>query len=160
MIVPGSNVVNIVHDLLRKCKTSDPMCWQQFGRQMRAANIPMELVEHFARRRHIQQWKWTLTPKQIQVDEYNFPTIRSLIKTRALSPWWGRNYSNYTTIGSYGGVAALRRVVPEHDVQRWLSEHDTYTLHKHVRRRFKRRCVVVGGPNQQWQADLVDISRL
>ena len=33
-------------------------------------------------------------------------------------------------------------------------------LHKPVRRRFKRRCVVVGGPNQQWQADLVDESRL
>ena len=29
-----------------------------------------------------------------------------------------------------------------------------------VRRHFKRRCVVVGGPNQQWQADLVDMSRL
>ena len=29
-----------------------------------------------------------------------------------------------------------------------------------MRRRFKRRCVVVGGPNQQWQGDLVDVSRL
>ena len=29
-----------------------------------------------------------------------------------------------------------------------------------MRRRFKRRCVVVGSPNQQWQADLVDLSRL
>ena len=29
-----------------------------------------------------------------------------------------------------------------------------------MRRHFKRRCVVVGGPNQQWQADLVDMSRL
>ena len=59
----------------------------------------------------------------------------------------------------YGGIAALRRVVPEQDVERWLSEQDTYTLHIPVRRRFKRRCVVVGGPNQQWQADLVDMSR-
>ena len=45
-------------------------------------------------------------------------------------------------------------------LERWLSERDTYTLHKPVRRRFKRSCVVVGGPNQQWQADLVDMSRL
>ena len=29
-----------------------------------------------------------------------------------------------------------------------------------MRRRFRSRCVVVGGPNQQWQADLVDVSRL
>ena len=63
-------------------------------------------------------------------------------------------------VGSYGGVAALRRVVPEQDVERWLSEQDTYKLHNPVRRRFKRRCVVVGGPNQQWQADLADMWRL
>ena len=39
----GSNVVDLVHDLLRKRKTSDPIGWQQFGSQMRAANIPVEL---------------------------------------------------------------------------------------------------------------------
>ena len=31
MVVPGSNVVDIVHDLLCKHKTSDPIGWQQFG---------------------------------------------------------------------------------------------------------------------------------
>ena len=64
VVVPGSNVVDLVHDLLRKRKTSDPIGWQQFGSQMRAANIPMELVGNVARRRHIQQRKRTLTPKQ------------------------------------------------------------------------------------------------
>ena len=71
-----------------------------------------------------------------------------------------QRYYDQKLVGSYGGVAALRRVVPDKHVKRWLSEQDTYTLHKPVRRRFKRRCVVVGGPNQQWQADLVDVSRL
>ena len=72
-----------------------------------------------------------------------------------------RHYYDPERVGSYGGVAALRRVVPaERDVERWLSTQDAYTLHKPVRRHFKRRCVVVGGPNQQWQADLVDMSRL
>ena len=71
-----------------------------------------------------------------------------------------QRYYNQKLVGSYGGVAALRRVVSGQDVERRLSEQDTYTLHKPVRRRFKRRCVVVGGPNQQWQADLVDVSRL
>ena len=72
-----------------------------------------------------------------------------------------RHYYDHKCVGSYGGVAALRRVVPaERDVERWLSTQDAYTLHKPVRRHFKRRCVVVGGPNQQWQADLVDMSRL
>ena len=72
-----------------------------------------------------------------------------------------RRYYDQKRVGSYGGVAALQRVVPaERDVERWLSMQDAYTLHKPVRRHFKRRCVVVGGPNQQWQADLVDMSRL
>ena len=71
-----------------------------------------------------------------------------------------QRYYDQKLVGSYGGVAALRRVVPDQHVKRWLSEQDTYTLHKPVRRSFKRRCVVVGGPNQQWQADLVDVSRL
>ncbi len=69
-------------------------------------------------------------------------------------------YYDLNRVGSYGGVAALRRVVPEQGVERWLSKEDAYTLHKPVRRRLKRRCVVVGCPNQQWQADLVDMSRL
>ena len=64
MVVPGSNVVDLVHDLLRKRKTSDPIGWQQFGSQMRAANIPRELFGNVARRRHIQQRKRTLIPKQ------------------------------------------------------------------------------------------------
>ena len=46
-------------------------------------------------------------------------------------------------VGSYGGVDALRRVVPEQDVERWLSKQDAYTLHKPVRRHFNRRCVEV-----------------
>ena len=49
MVVPGSNVVDFVHDLLRKRKTSDPIGRQQFGSQMRAAHIPMELVGNVAR---------------------------------------------------------------------------------------------------------------
>ena len=57
MVVLGSNVVDLVHDLLRKRKTSDPIGWQQFGSQMCAANIPMELVGNIARRQHMKQKK-------------------------------------------------------------------------------------------------------
>ena len=71
-----------------------------------------------------------------------------------------QRYYDPKRVGSYGGVAGLRRVAAEQDVERWLSEQDTYTHHKPVRRRFKRCCIVVGGPNQQWQPDLVYMSRL
>ena len=48
-----------------------------------------------------------------------------------------QRYYDQKLVGSYGGV------VPDQAFERWLSEQDTYTLHKLVRRRFKRRCVVV-----------------
>ena len=67
-------------------------------------------------------------------------------------------YFDAKRIGSYGGVAALKRAshTPVRFDKKWLS----YTLHKPVRTTFKWRCVVVGGPHQQWQADLVDVSNL
>ena len=60
--VPSSNVVDLVHDLLRTRKTSDPVGLQQFARQMHAANIPMELVGNVARRRHTQKRTRIPTP--------------------------------------------------------------------------------------------------
>ena len=71
--VPGSNVIDLVHDLLRKRKTSDPIGWQQFASQMRAANIPMELVGNVAKRRHIQKRKRTLTPKPVKGRRVQLP---------------------------------------------------------------------------------------
>ena len=52
--VTGSNVVNLVNDLLRKRKT-DPTGSQPFARQLRAMNLPMELVGNVARRDYIRQ---------------------------------------------------------------------------------------------------------
>ena len=53
--IPGSNIVDLVHDLLRNRKTVDPIGWQQIANQMHSANIPMELVGNVARRQHIQK---------------------------------------------------------------------------------------------------------
>ena len=52
--VAGNNVVDLVNDLLRKRKT-DPTGWQPFARQLRAMNLPMELVGNVARRDYIRQ---------------------------------------------------------------------------------------------------------
>ena len=52
--VAGSNVVDLVNDLLRKRKT-DPTGWQPFARQLRAMNLPMELVGNVTRRAYIRQ---------------------------------------------------------------------------------------------------------
>ena len=52
--VAGSNVVDLVNDLLRKRKT-DPTGWQPFARHLRAMNLPIELVGNVARRDYIRQ---------------------------------------------------------------------------------------------------------
>lgn len=69
--------------------------------------------------------------------------------------------------GSYGGVEQLfraaKQVLPaikREQVEEWLSEQDTYTLHKPVRYTFPRKQVIVGGIDHQWQADLADVSQL
>ena len=51
--VSGSNVVDLVNDLLLKRKT-DPTGWQPLARQLRAMNLPMELVGNVARRDYIR----------------------------------------------------------------------------------------------------------
>ena len=54
--VPGSNVVDLVNDLLRQRKTvGTPTGWQVFARQLGAMNLPMELVGNEVRRLAIQQ---------------------------------------------------------------------------------------------------------
>lgn len=41
----------------------------------------------------------------------------------------------------------------------WLQSQDTYTLHKPVTKRFRRRKTIVGGINDQFQADLIDMQK-
>ena len=68
---------------------------------------------------------------------------------------------------SFGGLQRLKdasgskgRKLKHKQIVKWLSSQDTYTLHKPVRHHFPRAKVVVGGIDHQWQADLVDVSKL
>ena len=45
-------------------------------------------------------------------------------------------------------------------IKEWLMMQDTYTLHKPIRRNFKRNRVIVGGIDQQWQMDLADMQSM
>ena len=62
--IPGSNITDLVHDLVRKRKTFEPVGWQQLTSQLRGSNIPMELVGNAARRQHIQRGEITPRKKQ------------------------------------------------------------------------------------------------
>src|ERR1700729_3139302 len=74
-----------------------------------------------------------------------------------------RQYYEPSRPGAYGGAVALQRNLPKRrtkEIKEWLSHQDTYTLHKPIRRRFKRRPTVTGGIDQQFQADLIDMRKL
>ena len=68
---------------------------------------------------------------------------------------------------AFGGVEAIYRAaqkdrvnINRQRIKEWLSKQPTYTLHKPIRKRFKRNRVMVNGIDQQWQADLVDMTSL
>lgn len=78
-----------------------------------------------------------------------------------------RTYYDPNHPAGFGGVDAVYRAarrdgvkVGRKEILEWLRQQPTYTLHKPVRRRFRRNRVVVHGMDQQWQADLVDMSSL
>ena len=45
-------------------------------------------------------------------------------------------------------------------IKQWLKTQDTYTLHKPVRKKFRRNKIWVFGMDSQWEADLVDLASL
>src|SRR6267154_2652894 len=69
-------------------------------------------------------------------------------------------YFNPALPGSFGGVNALSKVSNRNDVKEWLSGQDAFTLHKPVRRKFKRRRTICVGVDHLWQIDLVDLTSL
>jgi hypothetical protein len=73
-------------------------------------------------------------------------------------------YQDPSHPGSFGGVDALFRAsrgkISRKVIQSWLKGVDAYTLHKPVSRNFPTNRVIVHAIDQQWQADLVDLSSL
>ena len=64
----------------------------------------------------------------------------------------------------FGSVERLYRDVKYNPTPRqileWLMAQDAFTLHKPVRRNFKRNRVLVSGIDEQWQLDLADMQSL
>ena len=69
-------------------------------------------------------------------------------------------YYNPAKVGSFGGIDSLVRGSDVKNVKDWLKSQETYTLHKPIRRRFKRRKTYCLGLDHLWQIDLVDVSSL
>ena len=73
--VRGSNVVDLVNDVLRKRKYFNPQGWETFGEALREASVPQDLIGHEDRWKYITQTK-EKTCRQTSVSSYT--TNRSL----------------------------------------------------------------------------------
>lgn len=51
-VIRGSNIVDLVNDMLRHRKSFQPRGWQDFARALRQSNVPLDLVGN----RH--RWEW------------------------------------------------------------------------------------------------------
>ena len=68
---------------------------------------------------------------------------------------------------AYAGKSKLLQDAEEHDsnisaedIEEWFKSHLAYTLHKQIHFNFKTKPVVVHQIDEQWQIDLVDMSKL
>lgn len=68
----------------------------------------------------------------------------------------------YNPETGYSSIAELSRrtKIKSSDIQKWLMEQEVYTRHKPIKVRYKTRRVITSGIDQQWQADLCDMSSL
>ena len=83
-------------------------------------------------------------------------------KTTSLSEQWLSHYHDPRAEGSLGGVQRFARAhkIPLKKAQPVLERDLAYTLHKPRRRRFPTLLVIVGGLDDQWVADLVEVQPL
>lgn len=76
-------------------------------------------------------------------------------------------YYNPVNAGSFSGPDKLyqyvrkqgKYVLSKYKIRKWLQRQEAYSLQKGVRRRFKRNKVIVLGIDDQWDADLMDMSK-
>ena len=78
------------------------------------------------------------------------------------TPSWLSRYHDPRAPGSLGGVQRFAKAhrLPLKKAQRVLEQDLAYTLHKPRRRRFPTVPVIVGGLDDQWVADLVEVQPL
>jgi len=76
-------------------------------------------------------------------------------------------YYDPSVPGSFGGINALYRSMRDssnkrslNEIREWFESQKAYNLHKPSRKRFRRNVILVHGVDEQFQADLADMSML
>ena len=65
--------------------------------------------------------------------------------------------------GSFAGLGRFKASLQPKlraKADEWLREQDVYNLHQSVKRKFQRQQITTNGIDDQWQADLVDVTRI
>lgn len=72
-----------------------------------------------------------------------------------------KNKNAYSSILKLLNAARkINRNINLEDVKNWLNKQETYTTHKISFRKFKRNPIIVSKIDQEWQIDLMDVSKL
>ena len=110
-----------------------------------------------APRKKTQRWSTTTT----KLKRTKRPVSSSTKKSKVSQQWLSR-YHDPSAPGSLGGVQRFAKAqgLPLKQAQRLLERDLAYTLHKPRRRRFPTVPVIVGGLDDQWVADLVEVQPL
>jgi hypothetical protein len=75
-------------------------------------------------------------------------------------------YLDPASPASFQGVGKIYKYVKQQGkykigrskIQKWLNNQDSYSINKHTNKKFNRGRVLVSGINDQWEADLADLS--
>ena len=80
------------------------------------------------------------------------------VKNYYLDP---KNPGSFSGINSFSKSLADKKIkINKGDLESILLEQDSYSLHRPIKKRFKRNQVIVSGIDDTWQADLVDVSSI
>ena len=177
-VIKGSNIVDLVNDIVRHRKDFHPHGWQEFARALRRGNVLQDLIGNQRRWDWMHRESTTLTKSGVRSnqtgtstserEEMGIPIINKFLRDGFHSTMWKREkqlsstYYDVKGIRRFEGIRSLAKnsKVKTKQAKAWLSSQDSYTLHKPIRYKFPRRKTIVAGPNQQWQADLIDVSGL
>ena len=124
--------MDLVNDVLRKRRKSDPVGWQTFAQQLKRINLPMEMVGNVDRRRYIQTG--VRTPEQ-------FKTSRGPLVSH-WTPMFVGKWNSPKVLGNLGPVVVVgRRHSTVGSPIKRISRYDDSTVY-HDR---ASGCVVHGG---------------
>ena len=131
-VVPGSNIVDLVNDTMRKRKHFEPTGWEVFATGLKEANVPQELVGNS------RQWDYMKKAQASEEEEeeedsfgFSTPLFTPSFATRKATPLWARqDKSDGKPDGKPDGYNAPESETLKELGKRWTTADPTNELKK------------------------------